>query len=69
MTVTRNATKILIARQICISQGLVWVKILAQPKLGDVYLTLAENIIATVERQMLDFVWPNGDTKDGKLGR
>jgi hypothetical protein len=45
----RDEAKLLIARQIAINNGLVWGNL----KLRDqyIYLTLAENILATVERK------------------
>lgn len=67
----RTATKTLIARQVAMFNGLSWSAILAQnPKMLAMHLTLAENILATVERQMrscdtevLTYIIQSGDWK------
>jgi hypothetical protein len=55
----REETKLLIARQIAIHEGYTWQ---LHPSAGQLkkqcrYLTLAENILATVERKMADWRW------------
>lgn len=52
----RDEVRTLIARQIAIGNGLVWSKVLSQPKLVATYLTLAGNILATVERAIANNV-------------
>lgn len=59
----RERTKVLIARQHAIFNGHTWLMPghpgidRQQEKLRQRYLTLAENILATVERQMADWSW------------
>lgn len=52
---TRTETKTLIARQIAIAEGKVWDRL--PPKARTGYLTLAGNILATVERKMKEWKW------------
>jgi hypothetical protein len=61
---TRTETKTLIARQTAIHQGLVWERVLRQPKLLASYLTLAENILATIERKAQTLTWKTGTFND-----
>ena len=51
----RDETKTLIARQIAVNQGLVWDRIDHKRRAG--IMTLAEGILATVERKMRDWTW------------
>ena len=52
---TRGETKILIARQIAIFNGQSWERL--SPERKNATLTLAENILATVERNQMAFKW------------
>lgn len=52
---TRETALILIARQIAIHNGQQLDKL--SPKQHAVLMTLAGNIMATVERNMVDFKW------------
>jgi len=51
----RDKTKELIARQICISNQQIFERISRPQRF--IYLTLAENILATVERQAYSVQW------------
>lgn len=51
----RAACITMIARQIAVRNGLVWTKL--PQKLQIEYTTLAENILATVERMMVSYYW------------
>lgn len=51
----RTETKTLIARQIAIAEGKVWDRLPRSAQIG--YLTLANNILATVERKMKEWKW------------
>lgn len=51
----RTETKTLIARQIAIAEGKIWDRLPQKARAG--YLTLANNILATVERKMGSWKW------------
>lgn len=55
MSGARDDAKTLIARQIAIAEGKVWDRL---PRSAQIeYLTLAGNILATVERKMKEWKW------------
>jgi len=62
MSAVRADTKRLIARQLCIANEQIWDKL--SIKQAVTYLTLAETIIATVERKAKICVWPSGTQID-----
>lgn len=51
----REVTITLIARQIAVSQGMIWDKL--PPKRQIEVKTLAQNIVATVERSQVKYQW------------
>jgi hypothetical protein len=51
----RDEAKTLIARQIAVSEGRVWDRL--DHKARAILLTLAESILATVERKMMQPKW------------
>jgi len=55
MTIQRDECRLTIARQIAIAEGRVWDRL--PPKITAHYITLAGNILATVERMALRVNW------------
>ena len=51
----RDDCKLAIAKQLALMEGRIWVRLM--PKMQSKYLTIAGNILATVERMMDRHKW------------